>query len=129
MNDEQTANQTRRIVCAYDIEVLPTWWLQVHRWIKTRLEREQALVKVDLIPISTLPEGVDLLVVPPDVAAAAREQAPQTECLVVTADDYPKQIVELLDRLRNQGWYQIEVPAPEGDRVGKTVKHLGYERI
>ena len=123
------AAPSRRMVCGYEIELLPTWWLQVHRFFKTRLEREGALVKVDLLPLSNLPPDVDLLIVPPDALAAAREHAPHVECVAITAEDYPKQVAEILAHLRGRGWYAVRESAQMDQPQPKIVRHLGYEKI
>ena len=119
----------RRIVCGYDIELLPTWWLQVHRMVKARLEREGALVKVDLLPLTDLPENFDLLLVPPDALTIARDHAPRVECVAVTSDDYPRQVAEILAHLRGRSWYSVQESAEHDQPQPKIVRHLGYEKI
>ena len=119
----------RRIVCGYQRELLPTWWLQVHRWVKTRLERERALVQVDLLPVSDLPADVDLLIVAPEVLHGARENAPSVECVAITPDDYPRQVTEILARLRDRGWYAVEDPSVSEVPKPRIVRHVGYERV
>ncbi len=130
MTEEELAPRvTRRIVCGYERELLPTWWLQVHRWVKTRLEREGALVQVDLLPVSDLPPDVDLLIVAPEVLHGARESAPGVECVAITADDYPRQVVEVLAHLRDRGWYKVKDPTVSEAPKPRIVRHIGYERV
>lgn len=129
MSEPDPAPPRRRIVCGYDREVLPGWWLQVHRWVKTRLEREGALVRVDLLPVSDLPSEVDLLIVAPEVLRGAREHAPGVECVAITPDDYPRQVVEILAHLRDRGWYVAEEPSASEAPKPRIVRHVGYERV
>lgn len=120
---------SRRIVCAYDIELLPTWWLQVHRIARARLERERALARVDLLPLTALPDVVDLLLVPPDALPGAREYAPDVECVAITSDDYPRQVVEILGHLRSRGWYAVQESTEDAPPQPKIVRLMGYEKI
>lgn len=120
----------RRIVCAYDLGALPTWWLQVHRWIKTRLEREAPQVKVDLTPLRSVPADTDLVVVPPELFDAASTSAPDAECVYITPTDYPAQVTKLLARLRAEGRFETEpTGAAEELPSPKIVKYVGYERV
>lgn len=121
----------RRIVCAYDLDALPTWWLMVHRWIKTRLEQADARVKVDLTPLTSLPAQVDLVVVAPQLLDSARTRAPHVECVAISSEDYPRQIVDLLARLRAEGRLETSeaVPAAEDESVPRIVRYIGYERV
>lgn len=121
----------RRIVCAYDLGALPVWWLQVHRWIKTRLEQARARTKVDLAPLTSLPADVDLIVVAPDLLDSARARAPQIECVAIAAEDYPRQIVALLAQLQAEGRLAADAGAAsaEEELVPRIVRYIGYERV
>ena len=105
---------------------LPTWWLMVHRWFKTRLEQEGSRLSVEMAPLSALPPDTDLIVVPPELVRQARGRAPQVECASVTSNDYPRQVVELLARLRSEGRYTTSAPEDEG--APTIVRYVGYER-
>ena len=102
------SRRVRRIVCGYDLGALPTWWLMVHRRIKTGVERLGLRVSVDLTPLSGLPQDVDLIVVAPELASIARERAPQADCVSIGSKQYPGAVIELLSRLGNEQQYTVE---------------------
>ncbi|MBI4495036.1 MAG: hypothetical protein HY690_19860 [Chloroflexi bacterium] len=122
----------KRIVCGYTLGALPAWWLMVHRRLKTSAERQGLQLKVELAPLSALPEAVDLLVVPPELAAAARAQAPRAEVVTIGEDQYPGGVIELAARVADAARYRVERSegtAPGSPPQPRIVRYVGYERV
>lgn len=133
MGDQQLseARAVRRLVCAYELGALPTWWLMVHRRLKASAERQGWRVKVDLVPLSSLPQEVDMLVVPRELAPMARARAPEAEVVPIGPDEYPRGVLELVDRLADASRYRIERVEPRGPDAPpepRIVRYVGYER-
>ena len=66
-----TPRLVRRVVCAYQSGVLPGDWLQTWRRLDRLFERSGLKVKALLTPLEDLDADVDVLIVPPDLRAAA----------------------------------------------------------
>jgi len=128
MTGDQTRPKLKRIVCAYDLGALPTWWLMVHRSIKTRLERAGAGVRVDVLPLSALPADVDLIVVAPELLPAARDAAAETECVTIAPENYAGEAFRLLTRLRDEERFEMKDPAELTADEPIIARWVGYER-
>jgi hypothetical protein len=128
MTSEPSPTPLRKIVCAYDLGALPTWWVLVHGSMKTRLHRAGARVRVELIPLSSLPSDADLIVVAPNFLPVAQAAAPETECLPITEEDHGGQVVRLLNRLRAEGRIEAVDLTSVGEAEPKITRWVGYER-
>jgi hypothetical protein len=104
----------RRIVWGYEVGVLPVPWLMGYKRLKALVERAGFAVRVDLIPLSGLPDDTDVLCVPDELAAAGRAAAPEAHML--TFDERPPQ--EALQALLDQLAAGVELTA---ERAGTEV--------
>jgi hypothetical protein len=128
----------QRVVWGYEVGVLPVPWLMGFKRLKATLERAGFAIRVDLLPLSSLPADVDLLFVPDELAEAAREAAPDAR--VVALEGRPESAVfqTLVDQLRAGTELRAPlVPPPAGEEAGAPadaprgtiVRYRGWERI
>jgi hypothetical protein len=90
----------RQVVCGYRLGWLPSDWLQTWRRLDRALAQANLNVKATLAPLEHLPEGTDILVVPPDLREAARASAaPGTPILVTPASAATGAFNDLVTRL------------------------------
>ena len=133
----------RRVVWAYEVGVLPVPWLMGYKRLKATLERAGFAIRVDMLPLTGLPDDVDLLFVPDELAETARQAAPSVQ--VTALEGRPEQTVfqALVDQLRAgtalaapSAPPATSIPAaeehggapPEAPR-GTIVRYRGFERI
>jgi hypothetical protein len=94
------ARVVRQVVCSYRLGLLPGDWLQTWRRLERLFARTGLQVKATLAPLEDLPADTDILVVPPELRAAAREAAmPNTPILVTPASAAAEAFAELVSRL------------------------------
>jgi hypothetical protein len=120
----------RRIVCAYRLGLLPGDWLQTWRRLDRLMERSGFKVKVALEPLEDLPEGVDLLVIPADLRAAAEATVPPGVPMVLTtprtaAEDF----AALMRRLEAGTELRAERTDPSAANSPTVVTYRGGLRI
>jgi hypothetical protein len=108
----------RRIVWAYEVGVLPVPWLMGYKRLKAMVERAGFAVRVDLTPLSSLPADTDVLCVPDELAAAARETAPDAYLLALEGRPPQDALQALVDQLRANTELTAERAAATG--VGTT---------
>jgi hypothetical protein len=90
----------RKIVCAYRPGVLPGEWLQTWRRLDRLLDRSGFKVKAVLEPLEDLPADADLVVVEPDLRAAAEAViSPGVPILLTTAPTAAGDFAALVQRL------------------------------
>jgi hypothetical protein len=61
----------RTIVCAYTQAELPTPWLAIFHRFERVMEKAGLRIRVRLFPLEELPDGFEVLVVPPELREAA----------------------------------------------------------
>jgi mannitol-specific phosphotransferase system IIBC component len=135
----------RRVVWGYQVGMLPVPWLMGFKRLKATLEREGFAIRVELLPLTSVPADADLLFVPDDLAEGARQAAPDAQ--VIALGSRPEQAVfqVLVEQLR--AGTELSVPAPgpvptastaapeEQDTSpppptrGTIVRYRGWERI
>jgi len=131
MAEEDTPRPLTKIVCAYDLGALPTWWVMVHRSIKTRLERAGARVRVELTPLSSFPQDADLVVIPAELAVAAVAVAPNVECFAIGKEDHGGGVARLLEHLAQDARFEMSEPSELTTEDAKPIisRWVGSERI
>ncbi len=99
-NAEPTPRLVRRVVCAYQSGVLPGAWLQTWRRLDRLFERSGLKVRALLTPLEDLDADVDVVVVPPDLRAAAEAAVGDgVPVLVTTPATAAVDFTELVQRL------------------------------
>lgn len=61
----------RTIVCGFTQAELPTPWLAIFHRFERTMQRAGLRIRVRLFPVEALPEGFEVLVVPPELREAA----------------------------------------------------------
>ena len=61
----------RTIVCAFTQSELPTPWLAIFHRFERTMQKAGLRIRVRLFPLEALPESFEVLVVPPELGAAA----------------------------------------------------------
>lgn len=112
------------IVCAYARDELPTSWLQVHRRFEHETRRSGLRVRVRLEPLDDLPAQHEVVVVPPELAAAAREAAPSARVITATREDCARVAKDLIAELERGDALYAERASP-GEPI--VVVHRGPE--
>jgi hypothetical protein len=92
----------RTIVCGFTQTELPTPWLAIFHRFERVMEKAGLRIRVRLFPLEKLPESFEVLVVPPELEAAA--QALQTNArIIVTSRAEAPAAADLLLRELERG--------------------------
>jgi hypothetical protein len=110
------------IVCAYPDGVLGTTWFRAYKRVKRSVNRASLNVDVLLRPLSAVPDGVDVLLLPPELESERGRAAGVVS--VVTSDELPRAFDAEVDRLKAAGRV-FNVPLPSERRV----RHHGFEPV
>jgi hypothetical protein len=86
----------RTIVCAYVRAELPTPWLAIFHRFQRVMEKAGLKIRVRLMPLESLPESFEVLVVPPELRAAAEALQSDARLVVTTRVEAPAAAAELL---------------------------------
>lgn len=86
----------RTIVCAYTQAELPTPWLAIFHRFERVMARAGLRIRVRLFPLEELPDGFEVLVVPPELRAAAEALQTGARLIVTTRAEAPAAADELL---------------------------------
>jgi hypothetical protein len=120
----------RRVVVSYQLGWLPGDWLQTWRRLDRTFARAELQVKAILAPLEDLPEGTDILVVPPELREAAREAAlPGTPILVTSASSAAGAFGDLVRRLQAGTEFTAEKIDPEQAEKPRIVSYRGHTII
>lgn len=97
----QTSNAEERrlvrtIVCAFIQAELPTPWLAIFHRFERVMQKAGLKVRVRLLPLETLPETFEVLVVPPEIREAAEALQTGARLIVTTRAEAPAAAAELL---------------------------------
>ena len=79
----------RTIVCAYTQAELPTPWLAIFHRFERVMEKAGLRTRVRLFPLEQLPEGFEILVVPPELQEAAEALQTGARIIVTTRAEAP----------------------------------------
>jgi hypothetical protein len=79
----------RTIVCAYTQAELPTPWLAIFHRFERVMARAGLRIRVRLFPLEELPEGFEVLVVPPELREAAEALQTGARLIVTTRAEAP----------------------------------------
>jgi hypothetical protein len=90
----QTSDGTERIlvrtiVCAFTQAELPTPWLAIFHRFERVMEKAGLRIRVRLFPLEKLPESFEVLVVPPELEAAAQALQTSARIIVTSRADAP----------------------------------------
>jgi hypothetical protein len=120
----------RRVVVSYQLGWLPGDWLQTWRRLDRTFARADLQVKAILAPLEDLPEGTDILVVPPELREAAREAAvPGTPILVTSASSAAGAFGDLVSRLQAGTEFTAEKVDPDQADKPRIVSYRGHTII
>jgi hypothetical protein len=120
----------RRVVVSYQLGWLPGDWLQTWRRLDRTFARADLQVKAILAPLEDLPEGTDILVVPPELREAAREAAvPGTPILVTSASSAAGAFGDLVSRLQAGTEFTAERVDPDQADKPRIVSYRGHTII
>ena len=130
----------RRIVWGYAVGVLPVPWLMGYKRLKALLERERLAIRVDLLPLTSLPDEVDLLFVPDELAEDAGAAAPAARVIALGGRPQHAVFQSLVEQLRAGTELRPPPSAPPeqaADDVaaeqsrprGTIVRYQGWQRI
>lgn len=86
----------RTIVCAYVRAELPTPWLAIFHRFQRVMEKAGLKIRVRLMPLESLPESFEILVVPPELREAAEAVESDARLVVTTRAEAPAAAAELL---------------------------------
>lgn len=86
----------RTIVCAYVRAELPTPWLAIFHRFQRVMEKAGLKIRVRLLPLESLPESFEILVVPPELREAAEALQSDKRLVVTTRVEAPAAAAELL---------------------------------
>ena len=119
----------RRIVVGYTVDYFPGSLILAHHALQARLARAGYAVAVTLAPLHDLPEGVDILLTPPELAEAARRAAP--DAYHVSLDTYAHHPFydRLLAELAAGQVWTAERASERPAGQGEVVVYRGYERV
>jgi hypothetical protein len=77
------------IVCAYTQAELPTPWLAIFHRFERVIEKAGLRIRVRLFPLEELPESFEVLVVPPELEAAAAALQTGARIIVTSRPEAP----------------------------------------
>lgn len=106
----------REVVCGFAGE-LPTAWLAVFHRFERQIKRSGLRIRVRLAPLDALPDRVDVLVVPPELAKATRELAPGAVVIVTTRGEAAASVDALLADMRARRSLYAEPVRPGESRI------------
>ena len=119
----------RRVVIGYTVDYFPGSLIIAHHTLQAKLARAGYAVAVTLAPLHDLPEGVDILLTPPQLAEAARAVAPDAVHVSLETFAHHPFYDRLVEELAaGQAWTAarpVERPAGQGE----VVVYRGYERV
>ena len=110
------------IVCAYTQAELPTPWLAIFHRFERVMQKAGLRIRVRLFPLEELPEGFEVLVVPPELQEAAEALQIGARIIVTTRAEAPAAADALLRELeRGETLYADKVRPGEP----KIMTHRG----
>jgi hypothetical protein len=118
-----TATDSVSIVCAYPDGMLDTAWFRAYKRVKRSVKRASLNVEVSLRPLSGVGEGVDVVLLPPDLESEQGRTAARAAS-VVTSGELPRVFDTEVERLKAEGRV-FNVPSAAERRV----KHPGFEPV
>ena len=95
-SNAQERRLVRTIVCGFIQAELPTPWLAIFHRFERVMEKAGLRIRVRLFPLEALPETFEVLVVPPELQAAAEALQTGARLIVTTRADAPAAAAELL---------------------------------
>lgn len=112
------------VVCGHPEGTLPTAWYRTYKQLKRKLKRTGVNARVALAPVTDLPDGIDVLVLPPTLADSARFAESASTLLSGTADELQRELDALVARLQEEG--RIEYAQPD---ARSFATHLGFRAV
>jgi hypothetical protein len=86
----------RTIVCGFVRSELPTPWLAIFHRFQRVMEKAGLKIRVRLLPLESLPETFEVLVVPPEIREAAEALQTSARLIVTSRAEAPAAAAELL---------------------------------
>jgi len=112
----------RTIVCGFTQAELPTPWLAIFHRFERVMEKAGLRIRVRLFPLEKLPDSFEVLVVPPELEAAAQALQTGVRIIVTSRADAPAAADLLLRELeRGETLYAEKVRPGEP----KIMTHRG----
>jgi hypothetical protein len=105
------------IVCAYTQAELPTPWLAIFHRFERSVERAGLRIRVRLFPLEALPESFEVLVVPPELRAAAEALATGARLIVTSRAEAAAAADELLREIERGETLHAEKVRPGEPKI------------
>lgn len=121
MNASAPAERPLHVVFAYPDGMLPNPWFRAYKRAKRSLRLAHYHALVELLPLNALPASVDVVVVPPELAAAVEGRNGIGLCIAGVAEWVQSELDELVNRLVGEGRL-----ARAGDQGRSVAVHLGF---
>jgi hypothetical protein len=99
---EGTRRLVRTIVCSYTIDELPVSWLRVFHRLEREVARAGLRIRVQLSPLEQLPDGFEVLVVPPSLLERAESLHTGARIIATTRERAPAAVDELMRELESE---------------------------
>ena len=129
LNRDSSPRVLRRVVVGYSVDYFPGALIIAHHSLQAKLARAGYAVAVTLAPLHDLPEGVDILLTPPELAEAARAAAPHAVHVSLDSHAHHPFYDQLVAELAAGQVWTAERPAERPAGQGEVVVYRGYERV
>ena len=105
------------IVCAYTQAELPTPWLAIFHRFERTMQKAGLRIRVRLFPLEELPDAFEVLVVPPELQAAAQALQTGARIIVTSRADAPAAADLLLREIERGETLYAEKVRPGEPRI------------
>jgi hypothetical protein len=112
------------IICTYPDGSLGSSWFRAYRRIKQTIRRGAFLARVDLVPLTALPETIDVLIGAPALSAAVKAVPGVVEVLVAEPERLQAHFDALVRRLIDDGRL-VRGPGP----ARSVAVHRGFQAL
>jgi hypothetical protein len=116
-SDGEERRLVRTIVCAYTQAELPTPWLAIFHRFERTMEKAGLRIRVRLFPLEELPEAFEVLVVPPELQAAAEALQTGARVIVTSRPGAPAAADALLREIERGETLYAEKVRPGEPRI------------
>lgn len=112
------------VICGHPEGTLPTAWFRTYKQLKRKLKRTGLNARVAMAPLSELPAGIDVLILPPTLADSARFAESASILLRGTPDELQRQLDALVVQLQAEG--RIEYAQAD---ARSFATHVGFRAV
>ncbi len=129
LNRDSSPRVLRRVVVGYSVDYFPGALILAHHSLQAKLARAGYAVAVTLAPLHELPEGVDILLTPPELAEAARRAAPDALHVSLETHAHHPFYDRLMEELAAGEVWTAERLTERPAGQGEVMVYRGYERV